>query len=153
MTQPKPDTTPPTEGSAHPGAMVSEPKSVTPPSSRVVRLVFLGIGLVCFGVGIVGVFLPVLPTTPFVLLAVACFARSSPRLEQAILDHPVLGPPVRDWRERRVIRPRAKAVATIMIVIVGTISLYYLARPELRTALTLILVACLIFIWTRKSQA
>jgi uncharacterized membrane protein YbaN (DUF454 family) len=79
--------------------------------SRLSRAVFLVVGLLFVAIGLVGVALPVLPTTPFLILAVACFARSSLRLEAWLLDHPRFGPPLRLWRDRGAIPPRAKAAA------------------------------------------
>ncbi len=67
--------------------------------------------------GIVGVFLPVLPTTPFVLLAAFCLSRCSERAERWLLDHPRWGPMVRDWRQRRAIPLRAKQLAWVMMSI------------------------------------
>ena len=78
---------------------------------RLVRGLFLAAGLACLGLGLVGVVLPVLPTTPFLILAAACFARSSQRLERWLLDHPRFGAPLRAWRERGAIPRRAKAAA------------------------------------------
>jgi len=67
--------------------------------------------------GVVGIFLPVLPTTPFVLLAAFCFARGSPRLEAWLLGHRRFGPMVRDWREHRAIPLRAKQLAWTMMAL------------------------------------
>ena len=67
------------------------------------RPVYKGLGFVALGLGAVGAALPIVPTVPFLLLAVYFFARSSPELEQKILDHPHWGPQVQDWRERRAI--------------------------------------------------
>lgn len=61
--------------------------------------------------GFIGAFLPVLPTTPFLILAAACFARSSPRFEKWLLDHPRFGPVLREWREKGAIPLKAKYMA------------------------------------------
>ena len=76
-----------------------------------VRALWVAAGVLGLVVGAVGVVLPLLPTTPFVLLAAFCFARGSERCEQWLLTHPRMGPMVRRWRERRVIPLRAKQIA------------------------------------------
>ncbi len=75
------------------------------------------LGWVFFALGFIGAFLPVLPTTPFLLLAGVCFSKSSPRFHAWLLGLPLLGQGVRDWRERRAIRPRAKLLCSAMIVL------------------------------------
>lgn len=77
------------------------------------RRLWYGLGLLALALGIVGIALPVVPTVPFLLMAAAAFARSSPRLERRILDHPTYGPPVRAWRERGAIGRLAKIWATV----------------------------------------
>lgn len=75
------------------------------------RFGFLTLGYLFVGLGFVGAFLPVLPTVPFLILAVACFARSSPRLETWLMSHPRFGPALVRWRERGAIPRRTKIVA------------------------------------------
>lgn len=79
--------------------------------SRLLRGLFLCLGVGFVALGLVGAVLPVLPTTPFLILAAACFTRSSERLERRLLDHPTFGPPLRAWRERGAIPRRAKFMA------------------------------------------
>lgn len=75
------------------------------------RSTFKLLGAACVALGVTGAFLPVLPSTIFFILAAGCFARSSPHLEQKILDHPVFGPPVIAWRQHGAIPPMAKVYA------------------------------------------
>lgn len=75
------------------------------------RHLYLIAGFVSIGLGAIGAFLPLLPTVPFMILAAFCFARSSPRLETKLLDHPVFGPHIRRWRDRGAISRRGKQAA------------------------------------------
>ncbi|MEM6828291.1 MAG: YbaN family protein [Pseudomonadota bacterium] len=86
------------------------------------RRLYLAAGVFFVGLGAVGAVLPLLPTVPFLLLAVFCFARSNPAWEQRILDHPTWGPQIIEWRERKAISRKAKvgAIATLVAGIAFT---------------------------------
>jgi hypothetical protein len=75
------------------------------------RPILIATGYVSLGLGIAGIFLPLVPTTPLVLVAAWCFARSSPRLHAALLANKRLGPPLRVWQEERAISRRGKVAA------------------------------------------
>jgi len=79
------------------------------------RPAFLALGWAGVGLGIVGVIFPVLPTTPFLLVALWAFSRSSPQLAERIRSNPRLGPYIRDWEEFGVIPPKAKLLAVAMM--------------------------------------
>ncbi|MCV2422565.1 YbaN family protein [Paucibacter sp. DJ2R-2] len=79
------------------------------------RLLWLLGGVLSLVLGIIGIFVPLLPTTPFVLLAAFCFARGSSRCERWLLGHRVFGPMVRDWRANRAVPLRAKQLASVMM--------------------------------------
>jgi hypothetical protein len=73
------------------------------------------IGTLAIGLGMLGIFLPLLPTTPFLLLAAACYARSSPRFYDWLINHRWLGEYVRNYRENRAVKLRAKVSAIILL--------------------------------------
>jgi len=81
------------------------------------RVLWVAAGVLALALGLVGIFLPLLPTTPLVLLAAFCFARGSTRCERWLLTHPRFGPMVRDWRLRRAIPRRAKHLAWTMMAL------------------------------------
>ena len=79
------------------------------------RPLWLAAGSLSLALGVAGIVLPLLPTTPFVLLAAWCFTRGSPRWEAWLLAHPRFGPMVADWRAQRAIPRRAKWLAWAMM--------------------------------------
>ena len=81
------------------------------------RLVLRSLGLLCVALGLAGAVLPLVPTTPFLLLAAYAFARSSPRLHEWLLSHRQFGPPLRAWREHGAIGGGAKLAAVIMLAL------------------------------------
>lgn len=101
------------------------------------RLAIVSLAWVMVGIGIAGIFLPLLPTTPFLLLAVWLFSRSSPRLAKWLMDHPLLGPPLRDWREEGAISRRAK-ISAILLMSLALLYLWVAFEPP---AIALLLVA------------
>jgi uncharacterized protein len=86
-----------------------------PASPRWQRLLWMAAGAFALLLGVIGIFLPLLPTVPFVLLAAWCFSRSSERWERWMLAHRVFGPIVRDWRATRAVPLRAKQLASVMM--------------------------------------
>ena len=123
-----------------------------PSGSPALRGAYLVAGLIFVALGFVGVFLPVLPTTPFLILAAACFARSSRRHESWLLDHPHFGPTLRDWRERGAIPHKAK-----MMSLAGTSAGFILfwfgshPGPLLATAVAGLMLVGLAYVFTRPS--
>lgn len=78
-----------------------------------IRLIYLAIGGLCTALGVVGAFVPVMPTTPFLLVALWAFSKSSPRLQNWLYHHPRYGPTLRDWFEHGAISVRVKVVACV----------------------------------------
>ena len=89
--------------------------------SPLIRGLYFSAGIAALVAGVLGVVLPVLPTTPFVLLAAACFARSSDRFYNGLLNHRIAGPIIADWREHRAMKRETKRwAALVMCLSFGT---------------------------------
>ena len=113
------------------------------------KLLWITLGWLSVGLGIAGAVLPILPTTPFMLLAAYCFAHSSPRLHAWIVNHPTIGPPVRNWQSHGAITRRAKLLATGSMVAVLGISLALGLRWEVVAVQAVAMLGAATFILTR----
>lgn len=107
-------------------------KPVTQAKSRSVRWLYIALGCLCVTLGVIGIFLPLLPTTPFLLLATWLFARSSSRFHQRLLNHPKLGPVIKAWQEgagiERHIRTKVLCLLWLsMLVSIIIISLWWVS--------------------------
>ena len=114
------------------------------------RILYLLGGFLFVALAVIGAFLPVMPSTIFIILAAGCFARSSPRLERWLIEHPLFGPALLRWRERGAISPTSKALAVggmgfgFAVFLVGT-------RPGALAvaAVAVLLIGCAAYVLTR----
>jgi len=112
-------------------------------------LIVLGVMFVIFGV--IGAILPILPTTPFLLLALACFANSSPRFHKILLNNRWFGRDLQQWEENRSIARTSKIKAMILIVVTFAVSIGILhGRLHLQLGLLFLGSLLLIFMWRLK---
>ncbi len=126
---------------------------VPPPPLTHSRLcpVFLALGWVCMGLGIVGAFVPGLPTTVFLIVALWAFTKSPDRLRWWLWTHPKFGPPLRAWHLHRVISPPAKAAAVVMMMISVAIVAVSASSWQAPVILAVVLVPIAVWIVTRRS--
>ena len=119
-----------------------------------VRYLLLAIGHVFLVVGVIGIFVPILPTTPFLLLAAWCYSLGSAAFEDWLLNHKYLGPPIVAWRTHRVVRPGAKILAGGVI----TLSVIWVWLNQQipmvgKIAMTATVIPVLLYVLTRKNSA
>lgn len=88
------------------------------------RFFYMALGWGAVGLGLLGLVLPVLPTTPFLLVAAFAFGKSSPKARNWLVEHKHFGPTIRDWEERGAISRRAKLLATSMMALVLAFSIW-----------------------------
>ncbi|WOB07941.1 YbaN family protein [Piscinibacter gummiphilus] len=116
-------------------------------STQSQRLLWMLAGLVSLVVGFIGIFLPLLPTTPFVLLAAFCFSRGSKRMEAWLVSHPRFGPMVHAWRRNRAVPLRAKQLATVMMAASATGSWFVVHSPW-RWAPAIVCTCVALWLWS-----
>ena len=116
------------------------------------RPALFALAWVFLAIGVAGVFLPLVPGTLFLILAGACFTRSSPRFETWLLDHPHFGPPVRAWRETGVVPRKAKVFACISLALSWLILLATDAPAFVIAICLAVFVAVAIYLVTRPER-
>ncbi len=118
--------------------------------SHPLRVLFFIGGWVSLILGCLGLALPLLPTTPFILLAAYCFSRSSERLHQWLITHRQMGPLIQDWQQDGSICKTAKTKATVLIVGTFAVTFAVVNVGLMLTGLILLMgISVLTFIWTR----
>ncbi len=117
------------------------------------RWLMIACGVLALGVGAIGIFVPLLPTAPFVLLAAFCFSRGSKRLHRWLAEHPRFGRYVRDWEAEQVIPPVGKYAASFTMV--PSVSWVIASRDIpfwLEGLMALTVVGVLWFVWSRPAR-
>lgn len=119
-------------------------------ASKTILFIF---GWIFVLLGVIGAVLPIMPTTPFLLLAAYCFSKSSPKVHKWLTSLPYFGHVILDWEKNRVIRPKAKAWAILTIILIFSSSIIFAkVHYGLKIMLAVIGILCSAFILTRKSQ-
>ncbi len=115
--------------------------------SRLIRGIFLGVGILSLALGLLGIFLPILPTTPFVLLSAGCFARGSQRLHDWLLAHRIAGPIIHEWQVHRSMPPGVKPWAFAMMAVSFGSSIAWMDSAWHRVMLAALGLALAFMLW------
>lgn len=120
-----------------------------PISTRAKVKVFLWkvTGVFCIGLAILGAILPILPTTVFLIMATACFAKSSPRMQRKLLNNKTFGPLIHEWQQHRSIPRKSKRIALLTIILSVTWSAYLLQDLMLSMLVIVLVIWPFIFLW------
>lgn len=117
----------------------------------VVKIVLISLGWLFVVIAAIGVVLPILPTTPFLILSLALFAKSSTRFHQMLLNNRWVGASLREWEEKRSVSRQTKKKATILVVVSFSVSIAILHdRIELQLFLITLATILLVSIWRLK---
>jgi uncharacterized membrane protein YbaN (DUF454 family) len=117
--------------------------------SALIRWLWKAAGIICLVIGLIGIIVPLLPTTPFVLLAAFCFQKGSDRLHQWLIGHPRFGSLIADWRERGAVPRNAKRNAIIALAAVLFVSWLLGVGTNVLLIQSVVLATVATFILTR----
>ncbi len=114
---------------------------------QLLRVLLTGLGLLCVLLGFIGAFLPLVPSTPFLIVAAWCFSRSNPGLHRRLRQHPTFGPALRDWQAGRGLSVGTKVAAVTSITLTFTLSIgFVVERPLVRILLALFAVGLITYL-------
>ncbi|MFN8847049.1 MAG: YbaN family protein [Bdellovibrionales bacterium] len=118
-------------------------------SQKIRKYFFLSLGTVSFATGLLGLFLPLLPTTCFVLLSAYCFSKSSDRLYQKLISHPRFGSTILEWEKFRVIKVPIKCWASTMISLSAFILWFTSVSLVIKIGVSGFLLGLVFYIWSK----
>lgn len=117
------------------------------------RYLFLGLGWLFLVLGVIGIVVPLLPTTPFLILTAICFSKGSEAMHRWLLNHKIFGPPIDDWNRRGAIRTKYKLLTTAMMTISA---LFIFSRDSIpllgKIGFSVSFFLVMLFIWTRPKE-
>ena len=113
------------------------------------RYLLIGIGVLSLVLGFIGIVMPLLPTTPFLLLSAICFTNSSPRLHAWLIGHPRLGPPIRAWQQYHAISRPAKVMGSVSMGLILLAGWWFGLPGWILGIQAAALMGVSFFLWTR----
>ncbi|WDE04247.1 YbaN family protein [Thalassomonas viridans] len=117
------------------------------------RLIHLILGFTFLLIGAIGVILPLLPTTPFIILAAYCFSKSSKKFHLYLLNHRLFGGMLRDWEAYGIIPFKVKCLSTVMMLVMISYPMFFLDLAWwVKLLVLLTIVIALAYIWSRPSR-
>lgn len=118
------------------------------------RPAYIFLGYLSLALGVIGIFLPVMPTTPFIIVAAFCFSKSNKKIHRWLRQHKIFGSALRDWESHKVIKTKFKIIASITMTS-GLIYPIFFSNYDKRVNIVIISVLAIvfIFIWSRPSKA
>ncbi len=119
---------------------------------KTLQAFWFSIAVLALVLGIIGAFLPILPTVPFLLLAALGFSKSSTRLHNWLINHKALGPPIREWQANGAISKRVKIYASLSMVTSIALALFLTVPLKFVSPQVIILILVAFFIWSRPEK-
>ncbi|MDH5580455.1 MAG: YbaN family protein [Bdellovibrionales bacterium] len=117
------------------------------------RTIFIILGWISLLLGVLGAFLPLLPTTPFIILAAYFFSKGSKKLHQWIITRPYFGPMINEWEQHGIISIKAKLLSCSMIIVIFSLTINYVdVGRNIKTIVAFIGMSVILFILSRPSN-
>ena len=116
------------------------------------KTILISLGWLCVGLGFVGVFIPGIPTTIFLIIALWAFTKSSEKLRHWLLNHKRFGPILNNWQEHKVVPRRAKILMVILMTLAVILFYYSLQSLILTIGLIILLVSVAIYVISLPSK-
>jgi uncharacterized membrane protein YbaN (DUF454 family) len=115
------------------------------------RIIWFTLGSLALLLGLIGVVLPLLPTTPFVILAAFCFGKGSPRVERWLLENKTFGPMIADWRAHGAIKLKYKIIGASVMIGLLVLSIVLGVKTRILIVQAICMAGAALYVWTRPS--